>query len=147
MEKYRKKIKKRIRVLAAGLILCAAAIIAGNIIGGMIEGNVSDFMRGFQTGLIGGLGCIFVFSIISSALALNSEKRLKKMFIEETDERKMLIYQKSGSIGMNVVMIGLAAASAVAGYFDITAFITLLCATFFTSLVRAGLKIYYSFKY
>lgn len=147
MEEYGNKIKKRIRILAAGLAFCTIAIVAGGIIGRSLDGNMSDFMQGFQAGLIGGLGGIFVFLIILYVLALNNKTRLKKMYINETDERNLLIYNKSGSVGMNVVMVGLAAASAVAGYFDTAVFTALLCATFFTALVRAALKIYYSFKY
>jgi len=148
MEKYRNSLKKRLIFMCLGTALFAAANVLMLV---FLDISGDEHRRGFIIGFQMGLGCCalgFLISfIIKYSSAMRSDEKLKKMQIDESDERKQLIYQKSGSSGMNFAMFGLAAASIAAGYFDFTVFITLICACFFVSLTRASLKIYYRRKY
>ena len=103
--------------------------------------------EGFQVGLMSGLVAAFVVFAIRYAAALKSPERMRKMYIAETDERTLLIKQKSGSVGMNIVMYGFAIAAVLTGEFSGLVSVTLIAACGFVGLVRIALKLYYSRKY
>jgi uncharacterized membrane protein len=109
--------------------------------------SFQGFTEGFQVGIIVALFGFLLYFFIRNIIAMRNPDRMKKLYISETDERKLLIMQKSGSDGMNIVMYGLAVGSAVAGNFDDTVFFALLGACVFVALVRGLLKLYYQKKY
>ncbi len=145
MEEYKKKIKNRQILLNTALLgTCSSLLLTRNFGNGT---RTSDFIAGFQTGIAIGLLVLLIAFIVKYSVALKKEEQLKKLYISETDERKLLIHQKSGSIGMNITMFGLATATAIAGNFDDIVFFTLLGACLFVCLIRGVLKIYYFKKY
>jgi len=150
VQEYAKKLKIRLILMCCALLgTCAALIVSSHL---ATAGNFSldypkDFIAGFQTGIATGLFGILIFFAVRYALALKNEKRLKKLYIAETDERKALIMQKSGSICLNVSMFGLMLAAAIAGNFDSRVFFSLVGAGLFVSLVRGALKLFYNKKY
>ncbi len=144
MEEFKKRLKVRIILLSIGLIVFIAAnIVLSLSLGQWREAAFQSFVNGFQTGLGAFFFVLLVLFIIQYAQSVRSEVKLKQLYIEETDERKLLIYQKSGAIGMNAAIIGLAGASILSGYFNTTVFITLLSACLFVSVIRGVLKLYY----
>lgn len=148
MEQYKNKIKKRLFLLSAFLVLYIAAnCIMYAYVGIKGNGSATDFILGFQFGIGFFVFVLLTYFIIRYILVLRSEKRLKEMYIVETDERKLMIYQKSGSLGMIFAIFGLAIASVLVGYFDTTVFFSLLGACLFVALIRAVLKLYYKNKY
>ncbi len=147
MEEFKKRLKIRIILLSVGLIaFIAANIILSLTLGQRREAGALSLMNGFQIGLGAFFFVLLVLFIIQYAQSVRSEVRLKQLYIEETDERKLLIYQKSGAIGINAAIIGLAGASILSGYFNTTVFITLLSACLFVSVIRGVLKLYYRFR-
>ena len=149
MEEFKKKLQRRLILLSSGLCFaCAAVILSGRFSSGpSAPEHLRDFMDGFQLGIILGIFSVLFFIFVRILMAIRSPDRLKKLYISETDERKLFILQKSGSSGMNIVMYGLAVATAVAGNFNNVIFFTLLGATLFVSLVRLVFKLYYHKKY
>lgn len=105
-----------------------------------------DFAWGFQAGAIGGLELVLVFLTVWYLISMRDEKALKKLYIQENDERTLMIMQKTGAIGMTVCSIGLAFAAVIASFFDQTVFFTLLGSAVFTAVVRGALKVYYHLK-
>ena len=157
MDEFRKKIKARIRT-GTGLLGMGLLLIMGNRILGensnawldapeFLRGHVNDALHGFNTGLICGLMAVVVFYICVCTAALGDDAKLKKLYVKETDERTLLIFQKSGAIGMNVSMIGLLIGAFVSAYFSFVVFVTLLGACLFVLLVHIFLKLYYHKKY
>jgi len=154
MEEFKKKIRNRIYI-GAGLLFLGAAIIG---IGFPLGEHVSAergipqlffghiHLHGFNAGMILGFMVCIVGYMLKCASALRNDEKLRRMYVKETDERLLLIYQKSGSVGMNIAIGGLLVGGFIAAYFDITIFITLMSAGCFTSLVRDFLKIYYKYK-
>lgn len=72
---------------------------------------------------------------------------MKKLYIQENDERKKLIRQMTGGMGLVVCMIGIAFAALIAAYFDQTVFLTLLGALVFIEAVMLMFKLYFHWKY
>ena len=103
------------------------------------------FYQGFNMGAFAGVnysGLLFVKYFV----AMKKEDNLKKLYIEENDERSKLILEKTGAFGMLVFTILCAIGAIVAGFFDETVFYTLLCVTALSAIIRGACKIYYHTK-
>ena len=78
---------------------------------------------------------------------MRNEKALKKLYIEENDERTIMIIQKTGAMGITICIIGLAFTTVIAGFYNQIAFFSLFGATVFTALVKGFFKLYYHRKF
>jgi len=81
------------------------------------------------------------------AKALTSEAALKKLYIQENDERRKLIQDKIGGLGFNCMLGILAVSTTAAAFFNITVSVTLAVVLAVTAFMKSGLKIYYNRKY
>ena len=145
MEVYRKKIKTRI-LIGAGIIFLGIAWITFNRFFGELIGAHEDtiiYVHEATSGLLSGLLALVIIYIIRCQFAIRDDEKLKKLYIKETDERALFIYQKSGSIGMNISVAGLLLGALVCAYINIIVAATLLGACLFISLIRGFLKLYY----
>jgi uncharacterized membrane protein len=142
MNKFRQTVKQRViwSILSAvGAI--AVYVIIYSVTGGMVQ--VDDFVKGFNSGVFSAVVGLSILSIISNCLTLRNEEKLKKLYIDENDERKLLIQQKSSSSTFNIVLYFLLLAAIVAGFFSKTVFFTLLASIFFMLLTRILTALYY----
>lgn len=140
MENYRKKVRKRI--IFAG-VYCAIVLIltaAAQIM------HLDDSVTSFNLGFGFGIGAVVIFFMIRYRGALKSEDKLKKLYIEENDERQKHINSQVGHTGMNISIMSLALAMLVSNYFNRRVFFTLLAATLFIVAVKAVLSFYYNKK-
>ena len=111
-------------------------------------GNESlDFMAGFRTGFCISIVGVMIIKAAVFAKALRSGKKLKELYIKETDERTVLIGQKTSAASFSITTLSLAVAAVVSSFFSITVLYTLICAIFFICLVQVGFHFYYSRKY
>lgn len=147
MENFKKQLKKRQLLLAAGILLaCGAVLLTRGGNPGESE-NLLEFIDGFQVGLLSALVTVMILFLIRNMMAMKNEERLKKLQVEETDERMVLIQQRAGSVGFSFALYGLVLGTVVAGNFNMTVFFTLLGACIFVALVGISLKVLYHFKY
>ncbi|NLW11382.1 MAG: hypothetical protein GX028_05125 [Clostridiaceae bacterium] len=79
--------------------------------------------------------------------ALRNEEKLKKLLIEENDERTAYIESKAGSKAINATIMLLALAMLVANFFDKTVFFTLMAATLATAMTKIVICCYYKRKF
>ena len=149
MEGFKKKLQKRQIWFSFAWLFACVVSLASRIFekDSVASESLQGFASGFQAGILLALVGVLVFLSVRNATAMRNPEELKKLYVSETDERKGFIRQKSGSAGMNIVMYGLAVGTIVAGNINTTAFLTLLGATFFVSLVRVVLKLYCRNKY
>jgi len=149
VDDFRKRLKMQQIVLTTGLLLACALLILSRFYekGGSEVSFMQGFIAGFQVGIVAALLGFLSFFIVRNMVSLRNPERLKKLYISETDERKSLIFQKSGSDGMNVITYGLAVGAAVSGNINDTVFFALLGACIFVVAVRGVLKLYYRNKY
>ena len=149
MNEFRKKLTYQQIVLTAALLLaCISLLMSRNYVKETLASEFQQgFVAGFQTGIVMSLLGILIIFIIRNIMAIRTPERLKKLYISETDERKLFIRQKSSSAGMNVIAYGLAVGTAVAGNINDTVFFTLLGTCLFVVSVRGFLKLYYRNKF
>lgn len=156
MEKFRKQIKRRLRtnvVLAIFLVALFAALMimdatnAWSTFLPIEENGDNAFLAGFRTGFCTSLIGYAVVKIIVLSRALKDEKKLKAMYIRETDERNLMIEQKTSSASFAVTIMGLAVACVIVSFFSRPILYTLVCVILFVSIVKVTFSIYFSRKY
>ena len=78
---------------------------------------------------------------------MHLQKKLKKLYIKESDERQAQIVAKALCEAMRATLILGLAAVIVAGYFSMTVSLTLLVTVLLVSLMTLAFKLYFGKKY
>ena len=150
MEKYREKLRLSIVInsIAAAVLLAVQILGFARVIRPVAaDSHWIDMWNGFLTGAALGIMGMFIVGIIVSARALRDEKKLKKLYIKENDERSRQIVIAARSAGAQLFMsLGLAAGIA-AGYFSVTVSITIIACAVTNAFMCMGFKIWYGRKY
>lgn len=143
MDKYKIKVKTRKNVLS--LVAAATLLIYVGLI--FYRGGLPDlpgFIKGFHTGAFIGVEVAVAFFLVRYIKASNNEAELKKQYIEENDERSVMILQRAGTLSTAIILIGLGIASVIAGFFNPLIFYTLLTCLLFVLIVFFALWMYYA---
>lgn len=156
MEQYREKIKMQNTLLA----ICCLVLAVFCFLGIAGEMGLVSFMtpavddshwqsqwRGFVSGASFGVLALMIYGLVRNLLALKDEKKLKKLYVAENDERQVLIYTHALRSAMQVWLILGLAAVIISGYFSAAVSITLLIAVFTTSVLCMLFKLYYMKKF
>ncbi|ETT31381.1 MULTISPECIES: hypothetical protein [Paenibacillus] len=143
MDKYKIKVKTRKNVLS--LVATATLLIYVGLI--FYRGGLPDlpsFIKGFHTGAFIGVEVAVAFFLVRYIKASNNEAELKKQYIEENDERSVMILQRAGTLSTAIILIGMGIASVIAGFFNPLIFYTLLTCLLFVLIVFFALWMYYA---
>lgn len=146
MEKFRGILKKR---LTTGIALNGLAIVTIALMAlysrkvSVPDDHMSDAIHGFQVGVVLGLQMVMLVFMAKYSKALKDDNELKKLYIEENDERTKLISYKTGRVGFCVILGGIGMATVISGFFNTVVFITLLTVLVFTVIVQGVLYMYY----
>lgn len=156
MELYKEKLKLNNILLGIGsLVMAVFSLLA---IGGELgwfpfvrpvagDSHWHSTWYGYVSGASFGLFALMLFYLIRNLRALKDEKKLKKLYVKEHDERTVQIWTLARNTAMQMMLwIGLAA-TVIAGYFSITVSITILACTFVSSVLGLLLMAYYSKKF
>lgn len=147
MKKYKKMMQQKIASNATMLCIGSAVFIIGQQ--GYLskykpDGNFGDFFSGFQIGLFLGFAILLIVSTTYIGTVLKDDKKLKEMYIKDTDERNIKISEMTGVKLQQSLCFPLLLATIVAGYFSIEVFFTLLAVVAFISAVTIVRKIYFN---
>lgn len=140
MEIFKQKLRNRL--IFAG-IYCAIILILIFVAGYI---GLNDSATSFALGFGVGIEAVMIFFIVKCIIALKSEDKLKKLYIEEHDERQKHLNAMVGGAGINISILFLALAMLISNYFNQTVFLTLLAVIMFVILLKLTLKIYYNKK-
>ena len=146
MENYKKMMQKKISSNAIMLCLGSATFIIGQQ--GYLskytpDGDFGDFISGFQIGVFMALAIWLIASTAYIGAALKNDKKLREMYIKETDERNIKISEMTGVKLHQSLCFPLLIATIVAGYFSAEVFFTLIAVIFFINLVTIARMIYF----
>ena len=156
MESYREKLKLQNVVFAIGCVALALFSALGflgeagvvKLAPSVGDGHWQSRWRGFISGAsIGILAVLLLTGLIRNLRALKDEKKLKKLYIKESDERQAQIVAKALCEAMRATLILGLAAVIVAGYFSMTVSLTLLVTVLLVSLMTLAFKLYFGKKY
>ncbi len=149
MEKYKEVVEKRIKLFTSVIAFITSVFAFNGVFHFTPVGkeNISDFILGFQFGILILLDMLLIRKLSSYRSALKDNAKLKVLYIKENDERLKMIQEKIGIMGFNVAVIGLILIAITAGYFNEVVFFSLLGAVIFIVTIKACLKLYYYRKY
>ncbi|KOR89245.1 hypothetical protein [Paenibacillus solani] len=145
MDKYKIKVKTRKNVLS--LVATATLLIYVGLV--FYRGGLPDlpsFIKGFHTGAFIGIEVAVVSFLVKYIKASKNEAELKKQYIEENDERSIMILHSASILSIAIILIGLGIASVIAGFFNPLIFYTLLVCLLFVLIVFFALWMYYAKK-
>ena len=154
MEKFKEKLRIGNLVTAVYVVLLAifcVVMIAAEA--GLIpltpagDSHWQHMWRGFCVGAACGILGMMIFSLVRSTRALKDEKKLKKLYIAETDERTIQVWTAARASAMRFFLLLALAAGVVAGYFNMVVSITILACAVVLSVMGALFKVYYSIKF
>lgn len=150
MEKYKEKL--RLGIIAN--TIAVVALLAVQVLGFSrvirpvaADAHWVDMWNGFITGAAFGIMALFIVGIILSVRALRDEKKLKKLYIKETDERSNRIWTEARSAGAQLFMTVGLAAGIVAGYFSVAVSIAIIACAVANAFMCMGFKVWYGRKY
>ncbi len=149
MERYRKSLIKRIIVMAVtgiGLTVIYLLQIPERL-WPMENIHFSEYIRGFQAGLILVLDIFFLYLAVRYGMTLKNEEQLKKLYYAENDERQKFIREKTGGRVLEVCAAVILIAGIIAAYFNEMVFFTMTGCSVFLLLTRKVLRLYYRNKY
>lgn len=155
MDEFRDKLKLQNLFIA----FCCFVLAVFSFLSAASEAGVINFMhnpsadqhwqsmwRGMCMGVSAGLLIVLIAFLVRNILALVNEKRLKKLMIESTDEREILIWIKARSTAMQIFLMLGVVAGIVAGYFSIAVSVTIFACLFVNSMIGFGCMLYYKIK-
>ena len=140
MSEFKKRIK--MRVILGGLF-CTLLLIPNVVLNTFFERTA--FTR-FVMGCFIAAEAIAIVFMTKYVATLKSEEEIKKLYIKETDERRVAIRTQAGRSGLHIVFCTLIIAMLVSGYFSKIVFFTLLGVVLLTSMVMLFTKLYYNRK-
>lgn len=155
METYREKLKVQNIIYCIGCVVLAAFCAlswlgeAGivNFTPSVKNSHWQSSWRGLLSGASISILAALLFGLIQNLRALKDEKKLKKLYIREGDERQKQIYTNALCAAMRASLVLGLVAVVVAGYFSMTVSVTLLAAVFVAALLATVFKLYFRKKY
>ncbi len=155
MDNFRHKLKTDNIVNIIGIViliafagLAAYSEFSGNTVLNIGSKNehFNSMWRGFTSGAACGIGAMMLFFLIRNLIALKDENKLKKLYIQESDERQKLICDTSrSSAGRTFLLLGMVV-GIVAGFFSMAVGITIIACILFYALTSFGFMLYYGHK-
>lgn len=155
MEQYKEKLKLTNFFLTIGCVILACFAILG--IGSELgwfhilrpiagDSHWQSGWFGFITGASCGIFALMFVGLIRNCLALKDDKKLKKLYVKDHDERTIQIQTLARNTAMQILLFGGLVAAVIAGYFSITVSLTILACICTASIISLLLVWYYSKK-
>ncbi len=155
MENYREKIKidnivMAIAACTLALFSALAALAEAELVPFFVpvagDSHWQSMWRGFISGASLSLLAFLIIGLVHNIMALKDEKKLKKLYIKNHDERAIQIWICARAAGMQTFLLLGLVAIIVSGYFSITVSVTILACVLCSSLISVLFKLYYSKK-
>jgi hypothetical protein len=144
MELFKKKVKTRIILLCAVLLLFVAIQLYNQF--GASDALKDSLAFSFQCGFSAAGSIVLVFWLMKYRGALKDEAKLRLLYNEEKDERMSAIRAKAGIPMVLILSMALVLGGMIIGYFNETVFVVLIGVALFQLLVSLGVKLYYKVK-
>ena len=142
MEAFKKKLKTQ-QLLSTMVLTSSLAVY---FLLRFLTKDVSDFAQGLTTGFWIAIEVLALVNTVRLLVTLRNEEEIKKLYIQEKDERNIAIQQETSqkSAVINVIVLGLAVL--VAGFFDIKVSVTLFVVLSVSALITIAVNLYYRKK-
>ncbi len=155
LKEYREELKRGNLVIAVTcfVLLAFCAFFALNEMGVFHltpvtgDSHWASMWNGFLCGAACGILGLNLLLLVRNNRALGNPEQLKKLYIQEHDERQIQIWTAARARATQIFLLGGLAAGIIAGYFSMAVGITILACVVAHSLIALGCKVYYSGKF
>jgi cytochrome b561 len=124
MDHYKKLLKRRMAVFAAGIFICVGLLVYNQF--WAPESLKSNAVFAFQCGLAASGALVLALLLFRYRRILADETKLRINFHQENDERAKAIRAKAGYPMVVVLSLLLVLAGMIVGYFNTTIFAVLV---------------------
>lgn len=151
MENFKEVLKKRIRMLTFLAIIFTILVFTlgvwgyKNSLGN--DNHVVSSLYGLSAGAFGGSLAVILKTIFKYNSVIKDENRLKLKYIEENDEREILIRSKMGTTIEYIVFGSVLLGAIVSTYINSTVALTLYSVIIFMVVMKIITKLYYGSKF
>lgn len=142
MENFKKKLTRKYRLIT--VFYCCATIMYLAL--KHFTATVNDFSEGLVCGMYIGIMIVSVFSFMKIHTALHNEKKLREMYIRETDERNIAIGKETMKTASLVMLMATALAVIVFGFFNPVISMTLGISVMAEAVITVAVQSYYNKK-
>ncbi len=143
---YTDKIKWRIRILWATLLIMLAYMVIVSELGGGDSRMMTDLAQSVSRIIFFG-GIVFViYRIIHNKKLLKDRFLLKEQMLLELDERNQYLHDKSGGIVVDILLLILLFSTVTAALFNMTAFYLSFLLLLSTVLIKTVTYLVFSRK-
>ena len=142
MEDFRKKLTQKSRLITG---FCCFALPIYIVLIHSAE-IAEEFIVGLVTGMFTGIMLVSVFNLIKIQTALNSEEKLREMYIRQTDERNIAIGKETMKTSNFISIMVTALAVIVSGFFNPVISITLAISLIADYVITFVVRTYYNKK-
>ena len=155
MEQYKEKLKVIYAFLVIGCLTLAVFVLlaVGSELGWFSilrpvagDSHWQSSWFGFIAGASCGILALMLFTMIRNLRALKDEKKLKKLYVKEHDERNIQIQILARNTAMQILLLVGLAATVITGYFSTTVSTTILICILVSSSTSLFLVGYYNKK-
>ncbi len=142
MDAFKRKLKIQIFLLLAGSIFLPALLFAIQVVGPA----KTESQQSFIGGIFFAAEALVLALLFRFIKAYRNPSALKKLYISQTDERKITIQQKSLSASFRLLVFGLGSGVLLSLFINFTVFVTLSSVLLFLALAKLFFMAYYSNK-
>ena len=104
--------------------------------------SMVDFVSGFGSGVICAFILITTYQTVRLLAASKDEEKLKKLYIDETDERTLYIYNRIGGTFMTYMLVGQIVLAWGLAFVDVALSFGVIIALVIESVCRLVVKFY-----
>ena len=105
--------------------------------------RANSYVSGFQIGLYITLLLFYLAKVSKYRKALKDEALLQQLYDQENDERVVYVNQQVGKTAMSINTVILLFAAIVAGYYNVTVFVTIIVIIIMENVIQFILQIYH----
>ena len=142
MKDFKAKLEKKLKLNA--LVCCLYPSVF--LLCKLLVKNQNDFAQGLVFGVCTGAMVVSVYFLVRNYAALHDEEKLKKLYIELTDERNIEIKKESLNTSSTISMVVIALASIASGFFSAAISITLAAVLIVNAVITILIQLYYEKK-
>lgn len=143
MEKFKKRLRCEI---VTGAVFLFLLVLAQVLVWSVLPESPNGVSKSFTSGFLTGISAVCIMYMVKNASTLKDDEKLKKLYIEENDERMNSIRSVASKLSFKVTLIGLSIAMLIAINLDKSIGYALLGALLFCIAVNLVTLLYYKRK-
>lgn len=138
MKEFRERLERNTKIFAIICCLFPTALLIAKF----ASKSANDFSQGTALGACVGSMVVVIYYLVRNFTALRDEEKLKKLYIEQSDERNIEISKETLRISSTICVVLTGLASIIAGFINIVVSMTLAAALIISVIITLAVQAY-----